>query len=389
MRKVLIGIGLIILTGLVGSLMVLSPLPGYSQDKVDQKKIDEVIDKGVDFLLEGKQVEKWMKRQEIELVVLTLLHAGVNPKKNTWLANAIQKIAASKLEKTYNVAVTAMALELADRSRYQYRIAECAQALVNYQCKNGQWDYPSKYEPNQGQPKITGETAEPKEIITDQEVKPSTTKAMKKIIVKQTNPKRGEKGDNSNTQFALLGLRAAVRCGVEIPKETWEDAVKWLEKDQLASGGWTYTGILLPEDPRKPYGSMTCACLCGLTIAKFYLGQDIHKDALIDKGLNWLGANLRFTENPGGFIGKAPKFWHYYYIYGVERVGAVLGIEQIGSHEWYPEGVEYLLQAQKDDGSWNTPEDDAWSTVIADTCFAILFLKKATQKLTPKITGGE
>jgi hypothetical protein len=378
-------IGLIILTGLVGSLMVLFPLAGYSQDKVDQNKIDEAINKGTDFLL--KEQQQWMKGKEIELVTLTLLHAGVDPKKNTELAKAIQELTTSKLTNTYNVALTAMALELAGWERYQSRIAECAQALVNSQCKNGQWDYPSQYESKLGQPKITGEIAKPKEIITGPGAGPSTTKAMRKIIVKRT-PRGGKFGDNSNTQFALLGLRAAARCGVEIPRETWQDAAKWLEKDQLKSGGWSYSR----EDTgfeRVPYGSMSCASLCGLVIAKFYLGQDIKKNTAIDKGLSWLGDNLTFTSNPGTVVtgSKHPKCFLYYYIYGVERVGAVLGIEQIGEHEWYPEGAAELLEEQKGDGSWNTPEDDQWSTVIADTCFAILFLKRATQKLTPKITG--
>jgi len=372
-------IGLIILIGLVGSLMVLLPLPGYSQDKVDQKKIDEAINKGVDFLLDSNQVKVWMKGREIELVVLTLLHAGVDPKKNTEMAKAIQEIATkTPLQQTYNVALTAMALELADRSKYQSRIAECAQALVNYQCQNGQWSYPSKYDSKQGQPVITGAPAEAKETISE----PGTTKAvkaLKKIIVKRTNPKRGEKGDNSNTQFALLGLRAAARCGVEIPKETWEDAAKWLEKDQTAEGDWGYGQTVV----QKGYGSMTCAGICGLAIAKFYLGQDIHKDATIEKGLKWLGEKLTFTENPGGgFPGTL-----YYYIYGIERVGAILGIEQIGNHEWYPEGVEYLLKDQQTDGSWGTTKKFTLVSAIGNTCFAILFLKRATQRLQPKITG--
>ena len=34
-----------------------------------------------------------------------------------------------------------MSLESYDRKKYQYRIAQCAQFLVDNQCKNGQWDY--------------------------------------------------------------------------------------------------------------------------------------------------------------------------------------------------------------------------------------------------------
>ena len=51
------------------------------------------------------------------------------------------KLLTKDLQKTYAVSLLAMSLESYDRKKYQYRIAQCAQFLVDNQCKNGQWDY--------------------------------------------------------------------------------------------------------------------------------------------------------------------------------------------------------------------------------------------------------
>ena len=377
----------LICTILAGCLLILTPSPGYSQDKIDQKKVDEAINKGVDFLL-----KRGITGIESELTVLTLLNAGVSPEKNSKLAEAVSKIATSKLEKTYKVALTAMALEMADRYKYQSRIAECAQALVTSQSINGQWDYPSKPDPSTP-PIVTKESAELKEIISESgttgptPTKPKkTTPVLKKIIVKRGQNKRSEAGDNSNTQFALLGLRSAARCGVEIPKETWQDAVKWLEQSQSQQdGGWGYATYREAGRAERSYGSMTAAGVCGLTIAKFYLDPDrnLLDDPGIKKGLKAVASQLDFTKNTN----RSDMQWHYYYIYGVERVGAVLNIEKIGDHDWYPKGVEYLLGAQAKNGSWNDSADDKLGAGdIVDTCFALLFLKQATPKLKAVIT---
>jgi len=67
----------------------------------------------------------------------------------------------------------------------------------------------------------------------------------------------------------------------------------------------------------------------------------------------------------------------------IERAGMIFGTERFGSHEWYPEGVDFLLPAQKEDGRWQADGSHA----IGDTCFAILFLRRATKGL-PKVATG-
>ena len=74
---------------------------------------------------------------------------------------------------------------------------------------------------------------------------------------------------------------------------------------------------------------------------------------------------------------------HYYYLYALERLGIFLDTETFGPHEWYPRGVEYLLAKQAPDGQWN---EGPWPGPITETCFAILFLKRATPPLLRIIT---
>ncbi|MBI4711869.1 MAG: terpene cyclase/mutase family protein [Planctomycetes bacterium] len=367
----------------------------HSENK-EPKKADPVnaaIDNGVAYLL-GKNISA--SSRELELVALTLLHCDVKPT-DPKLKALLEKVVAKPLIQTYHVGLKAMVLESCDRIKYQPEIADCAQALVNWQSVDGRWSYVAQYRKDKDvKPlKIKG-TPRMIEVVTDKFQADANTPAAPAggdrqmengYEVKRNNPKRPSGGDNSNTQFALLGLRAAARAGVTIPKETWQDAQQWLLDTQSDNGGWSYQG------GSASYGSMTCAGVCGLAITKCYLGEDFQNDPDIIKGLDWLANNLEFSFNP-----SYGATWHYYWIYGVERVGAVLGLDNIGGIDWYKGGADYLLTAQNPkDGqpagspvypvgalmrsSWNDPLDTAGGGVVVNTCFALLFLKKATPKI--------
>jgi len=82
----------------------------------------------------------------------------------------------------------------------------------------------------------------------------------------------------------------------------------------------------------------------------------------------------------------------YYFLYALERAGMLCGVEALGGHKWYPEGVQHLLGAQKPDGSWLSPLPHGDRPVLLnsvwDTCFAILFLKRATRPLVEVASTG-
>jgi hypothetical protein len=107
------------------------------------------------------------------------------------------------------------------------------------------------------------------------------------------------------------------------------------------------------------------------------LKRDWRQDPVVLDGIAWLNQNFTVSTNPG----KYPE-WHHYYLYALERVGMLYNTWMIGSHDWYREGANLLLDAQRADGSWQGASafrDGGGPTW--DTCFAILFLKRATRSL--------
>src|SRR5947209_2913405 len=69
--------------------------------------------------------------------------------------------------------------------------------------------------------------------------------------------------DNSNTQYALLGLHAGQLAGAKIDKQVWKDIRDFYEHTQRADGGWPYN----PTSSLETTLTMTTAGLCGLLIA--------------------------------------------------------------------------------------------------------------------------
>ena len=101
----------------------------------------------------------------------------------------------------------------------------------------------------------------------------------------------------------------------------------------------------------------------------------------VSLGLAWLAKHFTVTKNVGGrvhFGDGSPNAMVYYYLYALERAGVLTGTVDVGSHDWYREGANYIIKSQKEDGSWSSGGGGhpAW-----DTCFSILFLKKSTRPL--------
>ena len=173
--------------------------------------------------------------------------------------------------------------------------------------------------------------------------------------------------DLSNTQYAALGLWAAHRAGIEVPKKAWiglvTDTLRYQERprevvpsvyvgtrdegESFEEAGFSY------RVREKPTGSMTSAGLAILAIGREGLGDDLSRglarklDESEALALAWLGRHFSVEQNPG----KGDS-WHDYYLYGLERVGALFGLTSIGGREWYWEGAQNLLRRQKGDGSW-------------------------------------
>ncbi len=251
-------------------------------------------------------------------------------------------------DRTYELAMLCMALAAFDDVRFDPFLTRLARCLVESQCPDGSWTYGTDLrwlEPGFQEPPLAfGQR------WTRLSEGPEST------------------GDHSATQFVVLALRAAQARGVPIPHSTWEAVAALYGGRQNEDGGWNYKGAGRPS-----YGSMTAAGISCLLVSRWGRGlQGVEPG--VAPGLEWLVERFTIDENPG-----LPFQWHYYYLYGLERVGRLMDSEFIGPHEWYPLGVQWLLAEQQDNGSWSGRGEEK-DPVIA-TAFALLFLTRATETL--------
>jgi hypothetical protein len=236
-------------------------------------------------------------------------------------------------------------------------------------------------------------------------------------------------GDNSNTQFGTLGLWVGRRQGIPVEKGLARVEARF-RGGQRPDGGWTYTpqpvnmpplaAAMMPGMNSTP--PMTCAGLIGLA-AGYGIGTetalrtaagpnfdpakvirnlpDPANDPHIKAALKLLAS---FIDNPnllnqgGGRPGQPPapvpggpgnpqiagnfakppgdhpfKNMHYF-LWSLERVAVAYSLDTIENKDWYRWGSDILLGQQAGDGSWS---GDANGIPVADTCFALLFLKRA------------
>ncbi|MGO9470951.1 MAG: DUF4159 domain-containing protein [Isosphaeraceae bacterium] len=189
---------------------------------------------------------------------------------------------------------------------------------------------------------------------------------------------KSQAGDNSNTQYALLGLNAASEAGVSIDPQVWALSRVYFEKLQNRDGGWSYRA-----GQGQSTGSMTCAGLSSLIITggrrfqsqEFLEGHVIHNcgkggfDPAIARGIDWLTSHFQVSQNFGN-----GAIWKHYYLYALERAGRLAGVRFFGRFDWYRLGAEELVRTQNQFGGFwigFAQEND-----VVATSFALLFLAK-------------
>ncbi len=202
-------------------------------------------------------------------------------------------------------------------------------------------------------------------------------------------------GDNSNAQFAVLGLREAQEMGVPVSVEVWHKARNHFVDAQCRDGGWSYgdTGGI------GSTGSMTVAGIATVVITDAMLKAEanhLNRDGtpqccepqsdqkILENAYRWMGNNFTVRYNPAAGREAAKGYW-LYYLYGMERAGRFSGKRFFtnsrgNQFDWYREGAENLLtQQNRVNGSWNgditflgkTDNDD-----IVGTSMALIFLSK-------------
>jgi len=190
-------------------------------------------------------------------------------------------------------------------------------------------------------------------------------------------------GDNSCTQFAVLGLWVASRYSTPIEIAMAEVAQRFLD-GQLEDGGWSYQP---PSSDKPESGSnfqtrntMTCAGLFCLTVARATKIRQQQREQAATGGEE-RGEKATLLSDPvyakgfarvGQFAKGIGPGSSKYFLWSVERLGVLLGLEKLGDADWFGLGADALVKTQRPDGSWSEGKD-----ALSDTSFAILFLRKA------------
>jgi hypothetical protein len=181
--------------------------------------------------------------------------------------------------------------------------------------------------------------------------------------------------DVSATQFAILALRAASLAGYPVEKVNagvWERTAAYLGGLQGAKGGFPYHEGL-PWSAGMTAAGLSSLLICREQMALQGTDRPPGMDDRIAKGFSHLGKHF----DPGENRTPGRSSYHYCYLYAVERVGMLSGRRELGGKDWYVRGAKWLLEEQKEDGRWvdricMRPKD------VLGTCFALLFLKRAT-----------
>ena len=346
--------------GALSALVALTSVPLGAQNpraelREIQPRIDGAIDKGVRWLLDRQLPDgSWRfhadeyPNGQTALSVYTLLKAGISPR-HPAVARGLAFLDRRLPTKTYSAGLQLMAYEAAHDAARKERMKEILKLLISWQNSDGGFGYG-------GEAKT--------------------------------------RSDLSNAQYGALGFRSAMLAGIRVPTKPLDELWKYAAALQESQ-----RQVQLPPDPvesmdgyaresrtrpgyaagfryvpgAEPTGSMTAAGLGVTLIVRDTYGDRLDKARAqevatqVDLGVNWLRMNWSVEQNLSR--DGSNRGWELYYLYGLERVGSLLMQEILAGHAWYLEGAQSLLRRQRGAGDFGDE---------ADTCFAILFLKRAT-----------
>jgi hypothetical protein len=404
-------------------------LPNAEQDKVNK-----AIDRGVAFLKSTQQADGGWATPEGDLAYfkvgfaalpgLTLLECGV-PANDP----AVQKVAqflreqetsvwGNKIELTYDLSLAILFLDRLGEAKDTELIQKLALRLVAGQKASGGWTYQcpilteAEHKQLSSALKTHGElSASPLDLkrldpnkLTVAGGNPLPSK-LKRLAVWRDDtdptpkdPKYPQKeSDNSNTQFAILGLWAAKRHDLPLDR-TLALIAKRFRKSQNEDGSWGYlaSGQGMVEGVKHP--TMTCAGLLGLAVglglaneakAKLGVGEartPAGQNPAVKKGLERVAHDVGDPHQPWKNVPQIDL----YFVWSVERVAVIYNLSRLGGKDWYGWGAEMLVANQTDKGNWQNGKYPH-STPTIDTCFALLFLKRANlaKDLTAKLQLGD
>ncbi|MCA8925969.1 MAG: hypothetical protein KDD82_29455, partial [Planctomycetes bacterium] len=372
-----------------GAFLVVSPAEDEPGDPELAAEVAAAIELGAEAL---SRMPRPDRVGEAALRAFALLRSGV-PREAPAVARCFERLRVQGTNQTYDLAVAIMAYEAASltrasgpgatRTRYRRgdmprddheRVAGLAQLLISGQRTQGDWGYGCQ-------------SSETQTIRLD------------------SGP-----SDNSNTQFAVLGLHAAQRCGVEVPQAVWRGVLQHFTAsverravDELLAIEWTAdrppvlaqvggTRVASGRSQSSAWGyrrgagscfNMTAAGLSSLVIAANALQDEgalgPEERALVLEVARGACDSLGRRKRPGRGL-LEPTAWGAYGLYSLEKAMDVSGVRCLDGWSWWEVAARDLLAAQGSDGAWGGG---------VDTSFALLVLNRATLSLgETRVRGG-
>lgn len=400
--------------------------------KEEQTKIDQAIDKGVEFLKSAQSERgdfKWRMYRDgrflaaqCALPAYALLEAGV-PADDPVLQKAADFIRGKvqPSDYTYELSLALLFLDRLGDPRDKKLIQTLAARLIAGQHHTGGWSYRCPLLPDKGgQDLLNALELLSKEMRDGKKTReqalagmavPQLAQALpafraRSALIGREPPENARtiaesaervslvgRTDNSNTQFALLGLWAAQRHGVPV-QPPFEILVDRFERSQAyPSGLWWYT-----LDAEAGSRSMICVGLMALAIGRGLkmptagAALGAKKDVHVLKGL---AALSRRVGKPAGRMDRPVPFHDLYFLWSLERVAMLYDLPAVGDKDWYRWGAESLVTNQSKGGFWTgASPNPEWGgkrnydyRATMTTAFALLFLKRShpMKDLTPKL----
>lgn len=330
----------------------------------------------------------------LALAIQTLLVAGHSPT-DEFLVQALAELRRRDIRETYSLAVAIAAIE------QQYAPAGERDSLLA-----GGLQHPV--------PRTPGETD--RALLTEwrQRLLQNRDSSVDNAYRSRFWYLGGKGFDNSNSQYALLGLWSAQLCQLPTDRGVWLGAAEhWLAAQHPAEGkprGLQLTDLRVLRDQglaaAKPtasartavprgfsytlpgseaaYGSMTCAGITGLALCMAALAANDSGKPTVDNrledalrnGFAWLSQHRTVRWNAGAVPHRSE--FYFYWLYSLERACELSRIGLIDGWDWYHDGAQVLLALQDDNGRFG-------EATLEEQCLAVLFLKKAQ---LPAITGA-
>jgi Ca-activated chloride channel family protein len=341
------------------ALCLLGEARGQGKAPADQE-IAQAIAKGVEFLKDAQaDAGEWRDSSQpnhalgmTALAGLALLENGVaREAREISKAREIVTTLARESNQTYDLALAILFLARCQQTRTgsdDLLIQSLGRRLAQGD-HGGIWDY-----------------SVPLGALEPTDDAPSSRRAARPKA-RRNNRNRSGNGDNSNTQFALLGLWAAGRHGFD-SDAVLESIDGHFRATQLDDGRWGYRINMEGSE------AMSCAGLMGLAIAASRpslaerqtaraRGAALAADPAFQSALRAVGRDARRAGNNSDI----------YYLWSLERVCVALGLRSLDGFDWYSRGAQVLLDRQESDGGW---PHDRWGR-LPSTALALLFLRKA------------